>query len=248
MQGAKTVLVAALAMAAGAGGAVLAMNSGAGSAAGVAATDRKAIEAIVREYILTHPEILPEAMRNLERREAAKAVAQQRAPLETPFAGAWEGAADADVTLVEFFDYACGYCKAARADVERLLAEDPKLKIVYRELPILGPESVKATEISLAVAKKAGGYGVFHKTMFATGRPSDAVLDRALIAAGLDPVAIRKEARSPDIQQEIGRNMQMQRALQLSGTPGWVVGTQVINGAVGYDELKAAIAEARKGG
>lgn len=246
-QGVRTGMIAALALAAGVGGTLFATQSGAVTGGAVATADRAAIEAIVREYILTHPEILPEAMQNLERREAAKQVGTNRAKLETPFAGAWQGAADADVTLVEFFDYSCGYCRAAHPDVERLLAEDPKLKIVYRELPILGEDSQKAALISLAVAQQgAPAYAAFHKAMWAAGRPSAVSVEQALRAAGLDPAKVQPSADTTAVRGEIESNLGLQRTLALSGTPSWIIGDQVINGAVGYDELKSAIAEARK--
>jgi protein-disulfide isomerase len=246
-EGAKTGMIAALALAAGVGGTLLATQSAAVTGTSVSTTDRTAIEAIVREYILTHPEILPEAMQNLERREAAKQVGGNRAKLETAFAGAWQGAADADVTLVEFFDYSCGYCRAARPDVDKLLAEDPKLRVVYRELPILGEDSQKAALISLAVAKQGEpAYAAFHKAMWAAGRPSAATVEQAVRTAGLDPATVQAAANAGDVRAEINSNLALQRSLALSGTPSWVVGDTVINGAVGYDELKTAIAEARK--
>jgi protein-disulfide isomerase len=241
-QGAKSIMIGVLAAAAGAGAVLL--GTGAASQ-NTAPTDKAAIEKIVREYILTHPEILPEAMQNLERKEAAKRVAEQGDKVEQPFAGAWEGSANPDVTLVEFFDYACGYCRAARPDVERLLREDKNIRVVYRELPILGPPSTDATRVSLAVAK-LGGYGAFHKAMFGAGRPSPAAITAALTAAGVNEGAARDLAKSADVTREIETNLAYQQSLSLAGTPSWIIGDQLIGGAVGYDELKAAIAEARK--
>jgi protein-disulfide isomerase len=148
------------------------------------------------------------------------------------------------VTLVEFFDYACGYCRTSRPDIDRLLAEDPKLRVVYRELPILGPSSEQAARTSLAVAK-LGNYGSFHRALFAAGRPSEATINSALTNAKIDRLALKAVANSGEIEQEIKSNLELQRSLNLSGTPSWIVGDQLINGAVGYDELKAAIAEAR---
>jgi hypothetical protein len=107
----------------------------------------------VRSYLLEHPEVLPEAMDRLRAREAAQAVDRNREALETPFHGAWAGAADADVVLVEFFDYACSFCRASNSDVERLLREDSRLKVVWREYPVLGPSSEEAAIASLAAAK-----------------------------------------------------------------------------------------------
>jgi protein-disulfide isomerase len=248
-QGVKSLMIGGLGILAGAAGAAMALGaSGEGPSAKVGSMDRATIEAIVREYILTHPEILPEAMQNLERKEASSRVSQNAAALTKPFAGAWEGAASGDVTLVEFFDYACSYCRAARADVERLLAEDPKLRVVYREVPILGPDSESAARYSLAVAKLGGDYGKFHKALFGGGRPNQDAINKALAVSGVDAAQARQIASSAGVASELNGNLSLQRTLGISGTPSWVVGNQLINGAVGYDELKAAIAKVRSGG
>jgi protein-disulfide isomerase len=228
----------------GAGGAALAM--GAASAPAVGTSDRAAIEKIVREYILANPEILPEAMRNLEAREASKVVAKNRSALETPFGRAWDGAEKGDVTLVEFFDYNCGYCRASLPVIDRLLAEDKQLKIVFREVPILGEASVEAAHHSLAIAQQ-GNYMTFHRALFAAGRTSQNAISAALAKAGADPSKIKAATTTPAITAEIEANLELQRSLGMSGTPGWVVGNRVINGAVGYEDLKSAIAEARAG-
>ena len=230
-----TAVIAVIAAAAGAAASFAATTSPA-----VGTTDRRAIEAIVREYILEHPEILPEAMERLQGRETAKAVAANRSVIETPYEGAWEGARDADVTLVEFFDYACGYCRTSVPDIERLLREDPKLRVVYREMPVLGPDSEAAAHLSLTIAK-TGRYSQFQRALFAAGRPDRATLDRLARQFGVDPAAAKSEAT----EAEIATNLQLQNALRVTGTPSWVVGDRVLSGAVGYDALKAAIAEQR---
>ncbi|MEA3033424.1 MAG: hypothetical protein QOH86_1440 [Sphingomonadales bacterium] len=195
---------------------------------------------IVRDYVLTHPELVPEAMQRLEANEALKAIEANRAAIETPFAGAWAGARDGDVTLVEFFDYACPYCHRSNADVDRLLAEDKKLKVVWREWPVLGPDSEAAAQASLAAAA-AGRFKPFHDALFAAGRPGPDTIAKARQAAGL-PV----EGSAPaDSQGELERNYRLANALKASGTPTFVVGDRILQGAVGYDALKQAIAEAR---
>lgn len=232
---ARTAAVACLAAVLGAAASYAATTSPA-----VGSTDRRAIEAVVREYILEHPEILPEAMERLQGRETAKAVAANRALIETPYEGAWEGARDADVTLVEFFDYACGYCRTSLPDVDRLLRDDPKLRIVYREMPVLGPDSETAAHLSLAVAK-TGRYGQFHRALFAAGRPDKATLDKLARQFGVDLTKVQSVAT----REEVSTNLQLQNALRLTGTPSWVIGDRVLSGAVGYDALKTAIAERR---
>lgn len=246
----NTIMTGLLAALLGAGGAVLAVNATEKSAP-VNTADRAAIERIVREYILSHPEILPEAMKNLETRESKKAVDANRKAIEAPFGGAWEGAPDADVTLVEFFDYNCSYCRASLPDIDRLLAEDKKLKVVYREMPILGPESVEASFASLAVAQQQGGnYAAFHRALYKAGRLNTSSIEDAAQKAGLDKAKLKEAQRSDTVRTEISTNLQLQQALQLTGTPSWVIGDTVLNGAVGYEELKKAIAAARakKGG
>jgi protein-disulfide isomerase len=193
----------------------------------------------VRAYLLEHPEVLPEAMERLRTRETAGAVRQHRAALETPFHGAWAGAADGDVVLVEFFDYACGYCRASNPAIERLLREDRRLKMVWREYPVLGPNSEQASIASLAAAR-AGRFRPFYERLFARGRPTD-----ASIAAVSEAVGIPAPQLTAEFRRELERNYELARAIGATGTPTWVVGDQVLHGAVGYEGLKAAVAAAR---
>ena len=201
---------------------------------------RAETEAIVRDYLLAHGEILPEAMDRLRAREAAETVRQHRAEIETPFGSAWAGAADGDVVLVEFFDYACVYCRASNPHIERLLAEDPRLKVVWREYPVLGPDSQEAALSSMAAAQ-AGRFRQFHDRLFATARPTPDAVAAARAAVGIPTPSV-----TPAFQREIQTNFDLARALNSSGTPTFVIGDRVLQGAVGYDALKAAIAEARE--
>ncbi len=194
----------------------------------------------VRAYLLENPEILPEAMERLRARDGARAVEQHRAALETPFHGAWAGAADGDVVLVEFSDYACGYCRASNPDVDRLIREDPRLKVVWREYPVLGPDSEQAAIASLAAAK-AGRFRQFHEALFAAGRPTPARVEATTAAIGISAPTLTEEFRT-----ELTRNFELGRAIGATGTPTFVIGDTVLQGAVGYDALKAAIATARE--
>ncbi|HEX9932719.1 MAG TPA: DsbA family protein [Allosphingosinicella sp.] len=193
----------------------------------------------VRRYLLAHPEIIPEAMEQLQSREMASVVDRHRAAIETPFHGAWAGARQPDVVLVEFFDYACGYCRASNPHVDRLLREDPRLRVVWREFPVLGPASEQAAIASLAAAR-AGRYRPFYDSLFAAGRPSEQTIAQARQATGLGEVALNDEAR-----QELQKNFDLARALGAQGTPTFVVGDRVLQGAVGYEALRDAVAEAR---
>jgi protein-disulfide isomerase len=199
----------------------------------------------VRAYLLDHPEVLQEASDKLRLKQAAAQIAPLRRDLETPYAQGYIGAKDGNVTLVQFFDYACGYCKAALADLQRLVREDPKVKVVFRELPILSRESEAAARVSLFAAER-GRYGAFHQAMYDAGRPSAASIPAAARAAGLDTGQLQQALASPQAEREIAKNVELARALGFSGTPAWVVGEQLMSGAVGYDALKEAVAKARE--
>ena len=226
---------------AGAGGLLIGGAAVALSGVGGPRGERAETEAIVRDYLLAHPEIIPEAMTRLQARETAKVVEANRRALETPFGNAWAGAADGDVVLVEFFDYACGFCRKSNADVERLLAEDKKLKVVWREWPVLGQPSLAASEASLRAAE-AGRFHQFFKAMYAAGRPEPTAIAAASRSAGL-----AGGESSAAHQRELQGNHELARAIGATGTPTFVVGNEVLQGAVGYDALKEAIRKARTG-
>lgn len=195
---------------------------------------------IVRDNLEHHPEMIAEGLQRLQERQYASVIDANRSDFETPYGGAWAGAKNGDVVLVEFFDYACGFCRKSNADLDRLLKEDPKLKIVWRDWPILGQDSEAAAKISLAAAA-AGRFKPFHDALFAEGRPDAAGVAGAERAAGLSSPAPPRDADA-----ELARNYDLARAIGGNGTPTFVVGDKVLRGAVGYDALKAAIAEARE--
>jgi protein-disulfide isomerase len=195
---------------------------------------------IVRQGLLADPKILSDTVDALRDAQYAPVLAANRAAIETPFGSSWKGAAKPEVTLVEFFDYACPYCKASNPTVDRLLHENKGLRVVYRELPILGPDSVIAARLSLE-ASKLGRFAQFHDNLWAIGRPAPDTNAKAAAAAGID------SAPKPDqdADAEFVRNMKLAGQLGATGTPLFVVGDKVMNGAVGYDTLKDAIAKAR---
>ena len=195
---------------------------------------------IVRQGMLKDPAILTDTVDALRENQVAPVLAANRAALETPFGSSWKGAATPDVTLVEFYDYACGFCKSSNPVIARLLQEDGGLRVVYRELPILGPESVAASRLALH-ASKTGRFNEFHEAMWAAGRPSADTLAKAMAAARLAPPA----ESDPQVEAELQQNQQLAGQLGATGTPVFVVGNRVMNGAVGYDTLKQAIAAAR---
>jgi protein-disulfide isomerase len=215
---------------------------------------RAEMEGVVRSYLLDHPEILPEAMERLRAREAEKdaqaqqaaqkAVPADRAALEKPFGSAWAGNPKGDVTVVAFMDYACGYCRRSLPAIAELVRRDPNVRIVYREYPVLGPESVIAAHWALAAAQQ-GKFLAFHDALFASDGPSNANIEAAAKAAGLDMAAARQAIQSAPVSQEIAGNHKIGARLAMSGTPSWVVGGKLVYGMRDYAGLAEAVAAAR---
>ncbi len=201
--------------------------------------DRNQVEDMIRTYLLDHPEIIPEAMQRLEDRQRGERIAALRSQIEKPFEGAWAGNPDGDVVVVEFFDYACGYCRRMAADVERLVKEDPQVKVVFREFPILGKGSVEAAKIALQAAR-SGSYQQFHHELFAADALSKKTLETAAKNA---KVKMPKELGA--LNAEISANHQLARQLGINGTPAFIIGGRFASGAIGYDSLKAEVAAAR---
>ena len=198
-------------------------------------------ERMVRDAIVENPEMLVEAGEALREKQFAKALEPIRASVERPFFSSWKGAAKPDVTLTYFYDYACGYCRQSNPVIEQLIKEDKGLRVVYRELPILGPDSVAAARVSLA-ASKVGKFAAYHDALYAAGRPGPDTITLAARAAGVSA----QPGQDPAQEAELQANMGLASQLGATGTPLFVVGNRVINAAVGYEPLKAAIAEARK--
>ena len=231
-------------------GMLLAGVAGAALAAGpnavAAPPDKAAIEKIVRDYILNHPEIIPEAMTRMQTREVTRLLDSNRKDIETPFAGAVAGNPKGDVSVVVFFDYACPYCRQGHADVAKLAASDPGIRVVYRDFPVLSPASEEAAMASLSAAQQ-GKYTRFHNAMFEN--PGKVAHERTVAmvrTAGLNELQTAKDMKGAALKAEITKNLELGRALGLTGTPSYIVGNQILSGAVGYDKLKDAVAQARK--
>ena len=205
--------------------------------------ERAQVEAIVHDYVLAHPEILPEAMEKLRDRESGKTVTANRAAIVTPFGSAWAGNPKGDVTLVEYFDYNCGYCRASLPTIARLIAADPKVRVVFRELPVLSAESRVAARASLAAAAQ-GKFATFHDALYAGGPVSDASIAAAAAKAGVDTA---QPGFGKTADAEIAKNMETAAKLGMTGTPSWVVGDRVLSGALPLEDLQKAVAAARAG-
>lgn len=198
----------------------------------------------VRAYLLANPEVIPEAMEKLQARQARQSVVANRIAVETPFPGAVAGNPRGDVTLVEFYDYNCGYCRASLPTVRRLIRQDPNLRVVFRELPILAPSSRTAARASLAAAAQ-GKFNAFHDALFGAGRVTDATVSSAARIAGVD--LSKLPALAPRIDAELTRTFDTAGKLGIGGVPGWVIGDRVLSGAMSQDDLARAIADARRG-
>lgn len=225
-----------LGVVAGAGGMMLADRIAPGD---LATADRTRIERVVREYVLANPDIIPEALQKLQDRETGKAVAARRGAVETPYGNAWIGNPKGDVTLVEFFDYNCGYCRASLPMIEQLVAADRNVRVVFRELPVLAPSSRAAARASLTAAAQ-GKWKGFHDTLYKLGPVTQQTIATAARQAGVDLAKV-----PDDVDEEIGRNMTSAGRLGMTGTPSWVVGDRVLSGLQSLDRLQAAVAAAR---
>ena len=190
-----------------------------------------------RSFLLGNPDLLPQMAQAYEEQEAASRLAQMGGEVFAPFPGVVLGNPQGKTVLVEFTDYNCPYCEASLKDVNRLIAEDPDLKVVIREWPIF-EGSDTASRMALAAGMQ-GKYRAFHDAMFQSGD-----VTAAARAAGLDMDRAARDAASDAVSTEIARNLELARALGFTGTPAWVAGKRPFGGAVGYEKLKAALAAA----
>jgi protein-disulfide isomerase len=217
-----------------------------GGFAGAAAWDFSGLGGpATRDYLYAHPEVLPEAINRYQAQQRLARLAPVRDQLETPFPGAVLGNPKGKLTLVEFSDYACTYCRQSVADVRKLIAANPDLRVVIREYPILRPESVDAARMGLAAAQQ-GKFAAFHEAMYALGPPSAATIGQAAKQAGVDIAAANKAIAGGIYDSFLKANIALANQIGVDGTPGWVIGDRVIDGAVGFDALGDAIKEARR--
>lgn len=214
----------------------------------------KQIEAIVRDYILANPEIIAEAMAALEnKRIAAERLAQTNAVTDRADSlfnsehQAVLGNPDGDVTLVEFFDYNCGFCKRAMGDMFTLIENDPNLRVVLKELPVLGEASLEAARVALAInTMHPDQYVEYHARLLgARGRASGVTAINLAVEMGMDKDTIQLASMTENVNAAIQEVRSLAVALGVSGTPSYVIGDEVVFGAVGYDQLKEKILQAR---
>lgn len=222
-------------------------------AAEMAPAQRQAIEAVIHDYLMKNPDVLIEALRaaqdKLSRDSDAKATqalgAHRREVFDdpaTPVGGNPQG----DVTVVEFFDYRCPYCKQVEPALQKLLGQDKKLRFVYKEFPILGPPSVVAAHAALA-AQRQGKYEAFHTAMMAAhGQITDDTVYQIAGSVGLDVDELKRDMTAPAIDRELKANLKLADTLDIHGTPAFIVGDRIVPGAVELDALKTMVSDARK--
>ncbi len=215
------------------------------AAAGISPAERKATESLVKAYILENPEIINDAVAIFNQRQVTKQLSAVRNELTKAFPGAEAGNPKGDVTIAEFYDYNCGYCRASLPAMKRLLKSDGNIHLVYRELPILSPTSRSAALWALAAARQ-GKHELFHDALFARGRADEANIAAAAQTAGLDIAAARSFAVSLQAKQEIERNLAVMQQIGFNGTPTFIIGDQIIEGALEYEALQSAVAKARE--
>ncbi|WP_281684271.1 DsbA family protein [Thalassobaculum salexigens] len=218
--------------------------------------DRKAeIEALVRDYILQHPEIILESVAIMQAREdaaknaaAKQALVDHREALERDPADPVLGNPDGDVTIVEFFDYQCGYCKTMMKPLMELVEEDGNIRLVLKEFPILSPTSEAAALASLA-ADRQGRYKDFHTALLGLrGRLTTEAIFQVALETGLDVEKLQADMKDPALQAHVRKSFELAQALSIQGTPAFTIGDHVVPGAVSKEQLAELVAEAREKG
>ncbi len=212
---------------------------------------REAIEKVIREYLLSHPSVIRDAMQALQVQEEKEKQERAANSLKTlgsdiysdpdsPVAGNPKG----DVTIVVFFDYNCGYCRSTLPGLQTLLSKDQSIRLVYKEFPILGPQSRVAAQAALA-AKRQGKYDAFHHGLLESGQASEDAIKSISDRLRLNYATLQKDMADPRLNEALDRNIRLASALDINGTPAFIVGQQVIPGAIDMDSLAKVVSAER---
>jgi len=223
-----------------------------------AAMSRTELQSIIHGYIVAHPEVLQEAMSEFEKRQQVAETEKARTAIKDQSQAIFNssrqvtlGNRNGDVTLVEFFDYNCGYCKQALSDMNTLMKDDGKLRIVLKEFPVLGPGSTEAAQVAVALRMQdptGEKYLVFHQKLLGSRGQADKA--RAMAAAqeaGADMARIEADLRSDEVKASLEESFKLAESLGINGTPSYVVGNELVVGAAGLAALKEKIKQARGG-
>ena len=216
--------------------------------------DSKAVERIVRDYLLKNPEVIEEAIGVLrakrqaaERKRAEAAIGENGEALHSHPMSPVSGNTEGDVTVVEFFDYRCGFCKRALPAMEALLEADANVRVVWKEFPILGPVSVFAARAAMA-AERQGRYLPFHLALMKEPKLTEGKVLEIAVKAGLDLERLRQDMEDPAIAAYLDETRALAQQIGINGTPAFVVGGRLVGGAVDAARMKELVAAARKGG
>jgi protein-disulfide isomerase len=215
-------------------------------------TQMKALDTVIHDYIMANPRVIMDAVEQYRQNQDemdAKAfsvkIEEKHEAIYNDPSSPVAGDKNGDVTLVEFFDYNCGYCKQAFKDVQKLIDEDKKLRVVFKEIPILSESSHTAARYAQA-ADKQGKYWEFHQALMnSSGQINEAKLESVAKDVGLDVEKLKKDADSAGVRTAIEKNLELARSIGISGTPGFVIGDQALRGHYGLEALRKSIAELR---
>lgn len=219
----------------------------------VAAITPEAINAQIESFLMNDPKILQRmsvaldsTLRAEEREQATVAIASMQEAIFNDPGQIVVGNPDGDVTLVEFFDYNCGYCRSALPDLATLLAEDPDLRVILKEFPILSNESIDAARVAVLVGEADADYWSFHEALFTSrGKVDKQVALAAAADLGLSPVSLELDMGKDSVSKTIQTSYEIAKALNITGTPTYIIGNEVIPGAIGIEELRERIANMR---
>jgi len=205
----------------------------------------EAIRQLVREYLLAHPEVVIEAAQayraqqeQIQEQRVRETLVSQREALERDPDAPVIGNPDGDVVVVEFFDYRCPYCLRVAPSLRETIKDDGNIRLVMKELPILGPDSLTASRMALAAVKQDGYEDLHFAFMTAPGKLNEEMAFKIAEDLGLDLDQLRRDMQAPEIDEMLQRNLALAQALQINGTPGFVIGDQVVRGALDMETLQ----------
>jgi protein-disulfide isomerase len=218
--------------------------------------DRAEVEKIVREYLLANPEILNEMIAELQKHEevasnqkAKSGIAANSDALYSDGYSFVAGNPNGDVTLIEFFDYRCGYCKKVRADVVKLLEEDKGVRLILKEFPILSAVSHEASKAALASLRQGGDhYWKFHQAMLSADSLDSGTIYEIAAEQGLDVARLKRDMEDPAIEEHLKKTHELAQSIGIDGTPAFIMGDKLAPGAIGLQDMKDMVAEQRSGG
>lgn len=225
------------------------------AAAEISEAQKGEVETIIRDYLMKNPEVLRDALIELQRREEAKSAVSLKEALRQNADALYRssgdfaiGKADASVTIVEFLDYNCGYCKKSLPDIVKLMEADEDVKVIFKEFPILSPGSVVAARAAIA-SRQQGKYWELHQALMEfAGQKDEATVLAIAEKAGLDMAKLKADMQAPEVNEILTANMELAKALGIQGTPAFIASEKLIPGAVGADGLKSLVAEIRSQG